>query len=169
MDQGAGDGDRAFQRVDRWFGTELIGCRGHQSAARFDELLPRVEQHEAPRTIGVLGFTHTRACLPHQSRLLITQRATNRYLASKGSINARHTPVVGIPGWHDAWQHGGGDIEHRQHVLVPTTRRDIHEQCATGVGHIGDERAAVRSTRQPPDQPGIDRTEERFTGVCFGT
>jgi hypothetical protein len=41
---------------------------------------------------------------------------------------------------------------------------DVHEQGTAGVCNVGDMRSAARTAREPPDDPGFDRSEQ---GIAF--
>ncbi len=56
-------------------------------------------------------------------------------------------------------QHGGGNVEQRQELVVPRARLDVEEQGARGVGRVGGVDGAVG---QFPKQKGIDGAERQF-------
>ena len=86
LHQRAGDGDGAFQRIDRLRLAEPIAHRREQSAFRRIGRLAGVHQHEAAGAVGVLGLALLEAGLPHQGRLLVAENAGDRHAGEDPSV-----------------------------------------------------------------------------------
>src|SRR5437660_1363237 len=50
-----------------------------------------------------------------------------------------------------------------QEVIVPVEGVDVEEECARGIGVVGD---VCASAREPPDQERIDCAEEQLATCC---
>ena len=56
-----------------------------------------------------------------------------------------------------------------QELVVPVERPQVHELRPAGVGGIGDVAPAARAARQVPDDPAVDRAEQRLAAFGRGT
>ena len=65
-------------------------------------------------------------------------------------------------------QHGGGDVQPGQQLLVPLELKDVVEHGAGGVGVVGD---VDPPPGQIPDQPGVNVAEEQLAPLrlCPGS
>ena len=62
-----------------------------------------------------------------------------------------------------------GMLKSAEHLRVPLALDDVVEQCARGIGHIGD---VVLAAGEMPDEPAIDGAEGELAalgaGACAG-
>ncbi|MCY1225290.1 hypothetical protein D9M72_374800 [compost metagenome] len=79
LDQGSGDGDRAFQRVVRSSVPQLVAHGGQQAVLGVDNFLAGVEDQEAARSVRVLGFAGIKCRLAERGCLLVAEDAGNRH------------------------------------------------------------------------------------------
>ena len=152
MHRGAGDEDRAFERIGA-LAAELVGDRGEKPVLRRDRHLSGIEQSEAAGAVGRLHHAGREAGLPDRRRLLVAGQPgmgigpPNRsgYVVPKSPAQSR------ISGSSAA-----GTPNSSQKVRVPAARADVEQQRARGVGGVGRVHLAAG---QPPEQEAVDRAE----------
>ena len=156
LHQGAGDRDRAFERVNRGFVAQLVrhGCQ--QAVFAWDSQGAGVEQHEAAGAVGVLRLADAETGLPDERRLLVAQVTADGHLAQCVAVD------LGVAGRSDRGQHPARDVQDAQNLIIPVQRVQVHQQGAAGVGHIGHVRAAAGAAGQVPDDPRVDVAEDRL-------
>ena len=150
LNRRAGDEHAAFKRVFR-AAVDLPGDRCKQIVLRWNRLLARVHEHEAAGAVGVLHHARIGAHLTEERGLLIAGDARDGNAAAEQAGLA-----VDFTGGADLGQHGFGNIENLQQLLVPTASLDVVEHGARGVADVGD---VARAIGQLPDQPRINRPE----------
>ncbi len=133
LHRGAGDENRAFQRVGA-FSLELIGDGGEQPVARGDALAPGIEQREAAGAVGRFHHAGLEAALPDRRRLLVAGHAENADgRAEQGGLGrAEFARAVA-----DLRQHRRRHAEYPAQSVVPLPARNIEQQRARGIGGIG--------------------------------
>ena len=166
---GPGDGHRPFERVDRFGVGELVRKRGEQSRRGWHGLAAGVQQHEVAGAVGVLGFAGREARLADERGMLIPQVAGDRNLGAHRSGSPRDAERRGIGRSADAGQHPARNPEQRQQLVVPVERSQVHELRAAGIGGVGDMAPAGGPAGQVPDDPAIDRAEQRLAAFGRGT
>ncbi len=122
------------------------------------QLGPGVEEHETARPIGVLCVPWIETGLAEERRLLVTEDSRHGHAGER-----THT----LPEFADR----GTDLakQRRRHPdgihegLVPVERLETHQHRARGIGHVG---GVNRSTRQLPEDPGVDGAEGQFACLC---
>ena len=155
MHHGAGDEDRAFERVGG-LAVELVGDGGEQAVLAGDEGVAGVQQREAAGAVG--GFEHAgfEAGLADGGGLLVAGDAEDGDFAAE-EVGAGHAELGGAVA--DLRQHGEGDVEELADVGVPAAFADVVEQGAGGVGGVGD---VGRPAGELPDEVAVDGAEEEL-------
>ncbi len=124
--------------------------------------MPRVEQQEATRAVGILGAADVETALAEGGRLLVA--------GATGNGNGRAEPFgIGLAqapaGGDDLGQHGARNVQDLQQLVVPIELVDVVDERAAGVGHVGHVAAAFG---QPPDEPTVDGAKEDLAGFSSG-
>ncbi len=73
LNERAGDGDRALQRIGGRGVAEAVGDRGDQAGLALLDVGAGIEQQEIAGAVGVLGLARGKADLADEGRLLVTQ------------------------------------------------------------------------------------------------
>ena len=138
LDQGAAHCDRAFQSVD-------------------------VHEHEVTGTVGVLRHALLEASLTEGCSLLVAEDTRDGGAAEQTGCAAE---AVHLGGGLDFGQHAHGDAHVCSDLRIPFEGADVHQQGTGCVGYVGDVNAAVNTTGQVPDQPGVGVAEEQVAAFC---
>ena len=150
LHRGTSDKDRAFQRIGAR-ATQLVRNRREQPIVRGHRLLARVEEEEAPGTIGRLHHPWGEAALSDSCRLLVTHHAANAY---GGAEHVGCTEVAGTVA--HLREKRGRDCEQLAELRVPLTAANIQQQGTRCVARIG---SVNLPAGQAPEEKGIDRAE----------
>ena len=86
--------------------------------------MSRVEQKKASRPIGIFCFSHIKAGLANKRRLLVAQRAANRYRGVDWSVCEGLAPGAAVAGGYNAGQNLLGDSQDLQNFFVSTSQRN---------------------------------------------
>ena len=60
-----------------------------------------------------------------------------------------------VGGRPNLWEHGTGDGEEAEQLVVPVQCLEVHEHRAAGIRRVGDVYSAAPAARQVPQQPGV--------------
>ena len=133
MNQRAADGNRTFKGIHRFSISDFVTERGQQTIFRLNGIRAGVQQHEAARAVGVLGFADVETSLTKERGLLITQ------ITGNGDA-ANHTCrlTVHFRRRSNLRQHCARHAHHFKNRFVPIERLEIHQHRAAGVGHVSD-------------------------------
>ena len=158
LHRGAGDEDRAFERVGP-LALELVGDGGEQPVPRHHRLVAGVEQREAAGAVGRLEHARLEAGLADRRRLLVAGDAEDRDRRAEDRRLGR--PVVGgaVP---DLGEDGAGHVEDAEQFVVPRAVVDVEEHRPRGVGRVGGVDLAAG---EPPDQERVDRAEGELAAL----
>ena len=160
MHRGAGDEDRAFQRIGA-LALELIGDGGEQPVARGDALGAGIEQREAAGAVGRFHHAGLEAALPDRRRLLVAGHAENADGARRTSRSVTpKSPAQSRTSGNSA--RGTPNSLHRSSSQAP--RADIEQRGARGIAGIGRVHLAAG---QPPQQKTVDGAEGEL--ACVGS
>ena len=154
---GAGDEDRAFQRIGP-LARALQGDGGQQPVAGRHRARSGVQQREAARAIGRLDHARTEAALPGQRRLLVPRHRAHGDCGAQVRRVRRAEQARRVPHLR---QNGGRDAEQVEHRRVPRAGVQIQQQ---GAGRVGGVRRVHGAARQAPQQPRIDSAEGQPPG-----
>ena len=153
LDGRPGDEHGAFEGVSGSPGR-AAGDRRDQPVLRPDDLAAGVEQDEGARAVGVLDRARPESGLAEERGLLVPGDAHD------GDARRETAQPDGPPelarGRPDLGQHGGGDAEEPEQVLVPGELADVVEHGPRGVGRIG---GVALPAGELPEDPGIRRAE----------
>ena len=155
LDRRPGHEDGALQRILHPV-LQPPGDGGHQAVLGEHRLLPRVEQQEAARPIGILRLPRLEAGLPEERRLLVPRRpGDGNGRAEKSRIALPIDAAAGLHLGQDAPRY----LQDVQYLLVPIQRVDIEQHGPGGVGVV---RHMDPPAGEPPDKPGLHRAEEQL-------
>ena len=163
LDQGAAHCDRAFQSVDGSCVANLVGDGGQQAVVGEDGLAAGVHEHEVTGTVGVLRHALLEASLTEGCSLLVAQDTRDGGACEQTGCAAE---AVHLGGGLDFGQHAHGDTHVSSDLRIPFEGADVHQQGTGCVGDVGDVNAAVNTTGQVPDQPGVGVAEEQVAALC---
>src|ERR1700730_13100108 len=97
---------------------------------------------------------------------MIAEVRTPRYDAADRAVRLRLPVDLLIARRPDLRQHGPRDLDLAQQLHVPVQRLEVHQHGARCVAVVGDVRATLGATRQPPDDPGIDFAEQQVPALA---
>ena len=124
--QRAGDGDGAFQSIDRWLVTKLVAAGRQQTALGEDDFGAGVQEHKAAGDIGFLRLAGAEAGLTYHGRLLVAQVTANRDAAAKGAVRKGVPIKRRVAGGTNFRQHGLGDGHNLQDFVIPLCPSQVH-------------------------------------------
>ena len=155
---GAGDEDRAFQRVGA-LACELVGDGGEQLVFRGHRRGAGVEQREAAGAVGRLDHAGFEAGLADGGGLLVAGDAGNRDGAAEqvGHALAEFGGRILHLG-----QHRARHAHDLQELVVPLAGVDVEQEGARGVGGVSHMRLAAG---QPPHQERVDGAERELAAL----
>ncbi len=158
LHRGAGDEDRAFQRVSA-LAVELIGDCGEQPVARGDALWPGIEQRKTAGAVSRFQHAGLETALPDGCRLLVAGDAedANGRTEQVGHGDAEFAGAVA-----HFRQQRGRHAEQPAQTVVPHAPIDIEQQRARGIGGVGRVHLAAG---QPPEQETVDGAESEPAGL----
>ncbi len=161
FDRGAGDEDRAFQRIGP-LAVDRISDGREQAILRLERFLAGVEQGETAGAIGGFHVAAGEAGLADHRRLLVARHAADRHRTAEQALFglAEERAIV-----LDLGQHGFGHAEHPAQIGIPLALVDVVEQGARRVGGVGGVDLAAG---QPPQQEAVDRAESELAFVGAG-
>ena len=152
---GAGDEDRAFQRVGA-LSRELVGNGGEQLVLRGDRRRAGVEQGKAAGAVGRLDHARLEAGLADGGGLLVAGDARDHDAAAE---QFRHAVAEAVRRVLYLRQHRTRHAQDFQQLVIPLALVDVEQQRARGIGGIGGVRFAAG---QPPQQIAIDGAEHQL-------
>ena len=155
---GAGDEDRAFQRVGA-LAAELVGDGGEQPVLRGDRRRAGVEQGEAAGAVGRLHHAGREAGLADGGGLLVAGDAADRDAAAEQLGHG--VAEIGGAVLH-LRQQRARHAQDRSRSSSHSPRVDVEEQGARGVGGVGGVHLAAG---QPPQQKAVDGAEGEFAAL----
>ena len=159
LHRGAGDEDRAFQRVGA-FAVELIGDGGEQLVLRGDRRGAGVEQRKAAGAVGRLDHAGRRSRPGRWSRPA-GRRRCRRSRSRRRTGSASLSPKLAEESFTS------GSIERGTRRIFRSSSShcagvDVEQQRARGVGGVGRVHLAAG---QPPQQIAIDGAEHQFAAA----
>jgi hypothetical protein len=158
LHRGAGDENRAFQRVFDWLVADPPGDGGQQLFLAEHPLGSGVHQQERAGAVGVFGQARTVTGLAKQGCLLVTGDARHRN-PPRPEKHLRVGFAVDAGRWFNFRQDGFWNLQPVENLLVPAQFLNVVEQGTRGVGVVGD---VCLTAGQPPHQPAINGAESNL-------
>ena len=155
LDNGAGNEDRAFQRIG-CPAAKPVTDGGQQLVIRRHRLITGVDDHEAAGAVGGLQRAGGEASLADSGGLLVTCHPADREVRAEQAVIADAELGRAI---HHLRQAGARHVEQGQQLVVPVIFMDIVKAGSAGVGGVGDMHPAAG---QPPDQEAVDGAETQL-------
>ena len=129
---------------------------GQQAVAAFYRRVARVHQHEAAGAIGVFHHARRKAALSEQRRVLIARHSRH---GNGPSENFRAQVAHHMGAVHHLGQHGPGDVQHGEQLVIPCLGVDVEQHGASGVGSVGHVGPPLH---QIPAKEAVHRTEAQL-------
>ena len=156
LDGGTGDEDAAFERVISLAG-DSPGDRGEQAMRRANRRCAGLQHQEAAGAVSIFRHAGTKAHLAEEGGLLIAGDAGNFSVGKK--FGGDGEIATGVDNFR---QHGAGNVEDVEQLLIPGESVDVKQQGARGVGDIGD---VATAAGEFPDEPSVNGAEGELAGV----